>query len=503
MMQVAMIPAVDVLRKEHHDESVVEQGQQRYKNEDDVLFQEEEQEREQDKFDENTSPLHPEAAAAEIAVSSTHESHEMKRHAVEDNASVQVAIRIRPLLTNEDPHESLQLFASSLSSSSSSSNVMGDTNSHFMKSKTMSESTMATAPESSTSYSDVFHQNYQMLQVGEGDTAPAFTFDHVFPSTAGQEQVYDTCVTPLVESCLEGYNATVLAYGQTGSGKTHTILGSLEEKIDDHVTPYDDDDNDHGGEYMENDHDGEEGVIPRALKDIFHGLQDLQSNAIIRQQQEDKSDPSSTSAVAATCPNPSGTKPFEYCIKIQFVELYGEEIRDLLADLPQDDGDGTISHDGRPKLRKVKTSGDLFATPRTKITIRDGKIGEGAELMGVERFEVKSAREALHYLRMGLARRVVGKTAMNVHSSRSHAIFTAVVHQTVRRYLAVGGGGGAGSGGQSNTKLVGEKLQVEMKTSKMHFVDLCGSERVKRAQTTGKRYVFTQLKMKRNISLSS
>lgn len=426
--------------------------------------------------------------------SSTHESNhdDMKRYS-EDNSSVQVAIRIRPLLTNEDQHESLQLFASSLSSSSSSSTFLEDTNSRFMKSKSLSESTMATVPESSTSYSDVFHQNYQMLQVGEGDMAPAFTFDHVFPSTAGQEQVYNTCVTPLVESCLEGYNATVLAYGQTGSGKTHTILGSLGEKRDD-----DDDDDDHDdhdtayGEEIEDDQD--EGVIPRALKDIFRGLEELQKNSLMAAQQKDQQDIKvdvSSSSPAAPAPSaPHGTKPFEFCIKIQFVELYGEEIRDLLVDFTQEEGGGNVSHDGRPKMRKVKTSGDLYATPRAKITIRDGKVGEGAELIGVERFEVKSAREAMNYLRMGLAKRVVGKTAMNVHSSRSHAIFTAVVHQTVRRYLVGTGVGGGGGGGQSNTRTVGEKLQVEMKTSKMHFVDLCGSERVKRAQTAGKRYVI-------------
>ena len=35
-----------------------------------------------------------------------------------------------------------------------------------------------------------------------------------------------TCGAPLVQSVLEGYNATVAAYGQTGSGKTHTMTGT-------------------------------------------------------------------------------------------------------------------------------------------------------------------------------------------------------------------------------------------------------------------------------------
>lgn len=36
-------------------------------------------------------------------------------------------------------------------------------------------------------------------------------------------QVYDCCVSGLVQGFLEGYNSTLLAYGQTASGKTHTM----------------------------------------------------------------------------------------------------------------------------------------------------------------------------------------------------------------------------------------------------------------------------------------
>ncbi len=38
-----------------------------------------------------------------------------------------------------------------------------------------------------------------------------------------QSRVYEECVQPLVSSCLDGYNVTVLAYGQTGSGKSYTM----------------------------------------------------------------------------------------------------------------------------------------------------------------------------------------------------------------------------------------------------------------------------------------
>ena len=52
-----------------------------------------------------------------------------------------------------------------------------------------------------------------------------FTFDHVFDENATQKLIYDSCMSAVVDACLEGFNGTVFAYGQTGSGKTHTMEG--------------------------------------------------------------------------------------------------------------------------------------------------------------------------------------------------------------------------------------------------------------------------------------
>jgi hypothetical protein len=45
-------------------------------------------------------------------------------------------------------------------------------------------------------------------------TQKAFTFDHVFSSETGQEDVYASAVEPLITEFLKGFNATILAYGQ-------------------------------------------------------------------------------------------------------------------------------------------------------------------------------------------------------------------------------------------------------------------------------------------------
>ena len=53
-------------------------------------------------------------------------------------------------------------------------------------------------------------------------------------NTSLQEEVYRECVGPLLEGCLDGYNATVLAYGEAGSGKTHTMgTGNSSDVSDD------------------------------------------------------------------------------------------------------------------------------------------------------------------------------------------------------------------------------------------------------------------------------
>ena len=127
----------------------------------------------------------------------------------------------------------------------------------------------------------------------------------------------------------------------------------------------------------------------------------------------------------------------------------------------------------RPTFRRAVSTPLVSSThknSKSAITLRDSRNGEDAEVLGALTLKMLSPDEALEHLRKGLSKRVVGKTAMNAASSRSHVVFTAIVQQTWRK--------------QSN-----EKVEVEMKTSKIHFVDLSGSERIKRSNTKGKRYV--------------
>eukprot|EP00505_MAST-04D_sp_SCG-Rhode-Island_P000548 Stramenopile-MAST_4_protein_548 len=72
-----------------------------------------------------------------------------------------------------------------------------------------------------------------------------FTFDHVYHQNSTQESVYNNTAKGVVDSALQGYNATIFAYGQTGTGKTYTMEGFHEKQHD------------------------LRGIIPRSIEQIF------------------------------------------------------------------------------------------------------------------------------------------------------------------------------------------------------------------------------------------
>lgn len=56
-----------------------------------------------------------------------------------------------------------------------------------------------------------------------------FAFDRIFDENCTQTEVYEATTKSLLDSVLDGYNATVFAYGATGCGKTHTITGTSQQ----------------------------------------------------------------------------------------------------------------------------------------------------------------------------------------------------------------------------------------------------------------------------------
>jgi Kinesin motor domain len=226
------------------------------------------------------------------------------------------------------------------------------------------------------------------------------------------------------------------ADGQTGSGKTYTVIG--ESSVHDHSTA---------------------GIIPRALADMFQRLEAKQRQQQQQQQEQtppaavyDDGDPARQQQQPQDDDDDSDLP--SYVVKLQFLELYGEEIRDLLVNHSLASGGGSSSNGG---AGGGNGSGG-GSGGRHKLAIRE--VNGEPEVVGATQQVVQTPQEALLALTHGMVRRVTGATAMNSSSSRSHAILTVFVEQ------------------QSSTQ-----LQV----SKFQFVDLAGSERQKRTGAQGKR----------------
>ncbi|KAF7693358.1 hypothetical protein HF521_008674 [Silurus meridionalis] len=244
----------------------------------------------------------------------------------------------------------------------------------------------------------------------------AFTYDFVFDIDVHQQTVYSACVHKLIEGCFEGYNATVFAYGQTGSGKTYTMGTGFDMAVS----------------------EDEQGIIPRAVRQLFQGIQRRQTEA-----QE------------------NGTHPPEFKVSAQFLELYNEEILDLF-DSARDSG------------------------RKSNIKIHEDSSG-GIYTSGVTSRLVSSEEELLQCLKLGALSRTTASTQMNAQSSRSHAIFTIYLCQMrvcPQTQLANGSVSAEVNGVGDGTM---SQAEYETLTAKFHFVDLAGSERLKRTGATGER----------------
>ncbi|KAG0260486.1 Kinesin-like protein kif21b, partial [Linnemannia exigua] len=245
-------------------------------------------------------------------------------------------------------------------------------------------------------------------QIGIVGSDKSFTFDYVFDEERNQRHVYEECAKELVERFIEGFNVTILAYGQTGSGKTYSMGTGLQ--------------------YQGN---PDPAIVPRAAHAIFQ-LLDAQM----------EKDPS-----------------MEYQVYVSFLELYNEELIDLLQTQPR--------------------------TRKDTIQVREDGFG-GISWQGVKEQQVASAQELLDWLQKGSLCRTTAATDMNQTSSRSHAIFSVILKQQ-RSEDADPVPEGEEEEAPAVTPKTPHDKPLKKLASKFHFVDLAGSERLKRTRAVGDR----------------
>ena len=210
----------------------------------------------------------------------------------------------------------------------------------------------------------------------------SYTFNIVFSPESSQEDIFFNCsIDKLIDSALDGYSVTIFAYGQTGSGKTYTIMGrddAINEKI------------------LSNNKFS--GIMPKSIKYIWSTV---------------------------------GNRQQKYYIKVSFLEIYNEQINDLLN------------------------------PTNTNLQIRwDQKQGFFVE--GLLVIECKKPQDIVEIILQGTKNRKKGSHDLNKDSSRSHSILTVYL---ISEY---------NSGGESYKKY-----------GKISFVDLAGSERLKETNSKG------------------
>ncbi|CAK9781322.1 kinesin-domain-containing protein [Cutaneotrichosporon oleaginosum] len=217
-----------------------------------------------------------------------------------------------------------------------------------------------------------------------------YKFDKVFGPEADQTTVFSEVADGMLNEVLSGYNCTIFAYGQTGTGKTYTMQGDMTP------TPL-------------QAPSIEAGIIPRVLHRLFALLEAQENN--------------------------------EYAVKCSYLEIYNEELRDLL------------SYDyGKPGAT-------------SNIKIFDDTSKKGVNVQGVEEAGLRDLNDGLAVLRKGSQRRQVAETKLNTESSRSHSIFTLTVHVK---------------------EMSGDKTGEDMlRIGKFNLVDLAGSEAVGRSMAQG------------------
>jgi kinesin family protein 6/9 len=167
---------------------------------------------------------------------------------------------------------------------------------------------------------------------------------------ASQEDIFTYCAEDIVKQVTLGYNGTIMCYGQTGAGKTFTMNGS---------TP--------NYKYR--------GLIPRCITQVFTEIGHLYDQ--------------------------------EISVSVSYLEIYNEQIFDLLSDEARDPKGGS------------------------GISIQDDAKGE-VHVKGLQMSPVANEEQALNFLFEGETKKTIAATNFNQQSSRAHSVYTIYLQSKAR-----------------------------------------------------------------------
>ncbi|KDQ21013.1 hypothetical protein BOTBODRAFT_41005 [Botryobasidium botryosum FD-172 SS1] len=168
-----------------------------------------------------------------------------------------------------------------------------------------------------------------------GSKPPEFLFDKVLTGSENKS-IYDATARSHVRAAMDGFNAVIFAYGQTASGKTFTLSGD----------------------------DANPGIIPCSMKEVFKHIR--------------------------------RTPKREFLLRASYLEIYNEQIHDLLS-------------------------------PPSSVSGSGLGIQDGVGVVGLREEVVTSLKGIKEVLERGEANRRTASTDWNERSSRSHSVFRLVI----------------------------------------------------------------------------
>jgi hypothetical protein len=168
-----------------------------------------------------------------------------------------------------------------------------------------------------------------------------FEFHEIIPKTASQQEVYTKTARPLLPGLLTGLNTTIFAYGATGSGKTYTIQGNRDDP----------------------------GIVGHIISDLFSMKEENKAKLIT--------------------------------YKISYIEVYNENLRDLLT--------------------SVDKPVDIREDPQ-----------KGVFLIGANDILANNRKEIMTMIKIGNRNRMEESTTKNEYSSRSHSVLQILVESIDR-----------------------------------------------------------------------
>ena len=218
-----------------------------------------------------------------------------------------------------------------------------------------------------------------------------FSFDKVYSNNSNSQIIYKEMCRDVTKSVINGFNCSIFMYGQTTSGKTFTMLGSPNSP----------------------------GVLPCALRDVFNYI------------------------------NSPEKKNFIFNVYVSYLEIYNENIHDLLTDSNY--------------LKLVEDS-------------KYGVIVAGAKRVKINNFE-----DGIGIKDFGEENRKYRETLFNEYSSRSHTIFQIFIESTE---IIKSNNENNENDNDNNIKDNDEEIDYnKSRFSCLNLIDLAGSERISEYET--------------------